>query len=426
MKILYSPAGDTDPIRNYHDGAILHIIRHYGIDKAIIFLSKEMALKEQERKIYSKAIKYVAPQCEVRFLESDLVEAHHLDKLLPLIKGFDEVLKEYPQEEIYLNLSSGTPQMKSVMAFLANDTLNVHAIQTDSPEFGSNRRAYANQDDEDIDTIIELNEDNAPDAKQRCYEAELDLIRFHSVRNQLLSLVRNYEYSGAWEIYKGYKRLFKTETGRLIEQGMLRRELRLEEAFKIPKVREKDRLREYLLAMELSQRQGKLADFIVKLTPFLYDLSSFYIEHGLNFKLSAICDGDKSHYKINLAKCEQVLPEFVRHVGYTFRDRTDLSFTNMLYILEVHEATDQSLLQELKSLRDVEKKNCNQIAHRIVKLTEEELRALEPHLDSSQIMEKLKQVFKLVLGKDAFGGVKNYDMLNREIEKSLAEYPRLG
>jgi hypothetical protein len=98
----------------------------------------------------------------------------------------------------------------------------------------------------------------------------------------------------------------------------------------------------------------------------------------------------------------------------------------MLYILEVHEATDQSLLQELKSLRDVEKKNCNQIAHRIVKLTEEELRALEPHLDSSQIMEKLKQVFKLVLGKDAFGGVKNYDMLNREIEKSLAEYPRLG
>ena len=29
MTILYTPAGDTDPIRAGHDGAILHIIRKF-------------------------------------------------------------------------------------------------------------------------------------------------------------------------------------------------------------------------------------------------------------------------------------------------------------------------------------------------------------------------------------------------------------
>ena len=30
MKILFTPAGDTDPVRGYHDGGMLHILRHYA------------------------------------------------------------------------------------------------------------------------------------------------------------------------------------------------------------------------------------------------------------------------------------------------------------------------------------------------------------------------------------------------------------
>lgn len=32
MKILYSAVGDTDPIRDLRDGAILHIVRWYQPD----------------------------------------------------------------------------------------------------------------------------------------------------------------------------------------------------------------------------------------------------------------------------------------------------------------------------------------------------------------------------------------------------------
>ena len=36
MRILISAVGDTDPIRNFHDGALVHIARKYRPDKIII------------------------------------------------------------------------------------------------------------------------------------------------------------------------------------------------------------------------------------------------------------------------------------------------------------------------------------------------------------------------------------------------------
>lgn len=47
MSILYTPAGDTDPIRDCYDGAMLHIIRTYWPEYVRIFLSAEMSAKEK-------------------------------------------------------------------------------------------------------------------------------------------------------------------------------------------------------------------------------------------------------------------------------------------------------------------------------------------------------------------------------------------
>ena len=37
MSILYTPAGDTDPIRDCYDGAMLHIIRTYRPEYAVSY-----------------------------------------------------------------------------------------------------------------------------------------------------------------------------------------------------------------------------------------------------------------------------------------------------------------------------------------------------------------------------------------------------
>ena len=41
-KILFSPVGGTDPISNYHDGALLHICRFYKPDTVYLYLSGEI------------------------------------------------------------------------------------------------------------------------------------------------------------------------------------------------------------------------------------------------------------------------------------------------------------------------------------------------------------------------------------------------
>ena len=71
MRILFTPAGDTDPVRGYHDGAILHILRHYPADKVILFLTKDMEEKESEMHCYTRGIASVAPDVTVEILDND-------------------------------------------------------------------------------------------------------------------------------------------------------------------------------------------------------------------------------------------------------------------------------------------------------------------------------------------------------------------
>ena len=77
MKILFSPAGDTDPVRGFYDGGILHTLRHYGpMDKVIVFLTKDMEIKEKETACYTTGIRSVDSSCEIEFIESGITDPH--------------------------------------------------------------------------------------------------------------------------------------------------------------------------------------------------------------------------------------------------------------------------------------------------------------------------------------------------------------
>ena len=61
MKVLISAVGNTDPIRNFHDGGLVHIARKYRPDKIIIVFSEELIRKKDdvEKVIRSIDSKYV-------------------------------------------------------------------------------------------------------------------------------------------------------------------------------------------------------------------------------------------------------------------------------------------------------------------------------------------------------------------------------
>ena len=445
MTILYTPAGDTDPIRAGHDGAILHIIRKYKPRMVRIFLSKDMTAKEEQRQVYSKAIKYNAPDCEIGFIKTDITEVQLMENLIPLAEEFLQLRKEYPNEKIILNLSSGTPQMKSIMSFLATDFENVIPVQVDSPSRGSNRAAYATQDEDDIDEIIKNNEDNSDNRKDRCHEAPLFLLRRYNIRHQLISLINNYEYSAAYALYNKNTDMFTDLTGQLIRHADLRSKLQTEKAFiiskdlvaKYPNKNEKiNMLYEFFMVMWLRQKKGDLAEFVVKLTPFLFELLLYYFETQTDLKPEKFCtrkNNINASWKINremLASISKDVLLYLDTMGKgVFRDGTNLSFYNMLSILHaLNEKSGNSkqkgLLDLLDELRLVEDNHRNGLAHTITNITEESLAAIAPYKNSEQIMDLIRKVFTKITAKEKLNISNLYDRLNQQIILSLNEFQK--
>mgnify|MGYP000871239939 FL=1 len=53
--LLFSPLGGTDPISNtnMYDGAMLHIVRHYRIDKVYLYMSREIIQYQEADERYT-------------------------------------------------------------------------------------------------------------------------------------------------------------------------------------------------------------------------------------------------------------------------------------------------------------------------------------------------------------------------------------
>ena len=64
-RVLFSPVGDTDPVRGCCDGACLHIVRHYRPTRVILFYTQEMEEKERHDHRYTRAIERIAPDCPI-------------------------------------------------------------------------------------------------------------------------------------------------------------------------------------------------------------------------------------------------------------------------------------------------------------------------------------------------------------------------
>lgn len=61
-KILFSPIGGSDPIRNYRDGSMLHICRNYLPDKVVLYLSGEMYQHHMQDNRYLYCLEQLSKQ----------------------------------------------------------------------------------------------------------------------------------------------------------------------------------------------------------------------------------------------------------------------------------------------------------------------------------------------------------------------------
>ena len=201
-RVLFTCVGTSDPVREMRDGSMLHIMRHYRPEKVYIFLSKEMEDFEKADRRLEKTFCFVNEKwadgtAEAVYEYSGLFNVADMDAVAdPLFAFFEKMIRENPDSRVLINLSSGTPQMKTVLAQLAVSSRHgdIRGIQVANPSGKSGKSGRTNEDGYDVQLELELNEDEAPDAPNRCSEPRLFAIQRDRARAQIGSLLARRDY----------------------------------------------------------------------------------------------------------------------------------------------------------------------------------------------------------------------------------------
>lgn len=445
MRILFTPAGDTDPVRGYRDGAILHILRHYEVDKVILFLTKEMEEKEEKMGCYTKGIYSVSPKVSITLIKSSITNPDDYESLTVIQDDFARIYEENPEAEWLINVSSGTPQIKTVMALLALDYPKAKAIQVLSPEKKSNRGNPPCRTSEELVEMLDCNEDDQEDAPNRCQEPRLLLLKKHGVSMQIESLVKNYEYAGAYELVRLNPHLYSDMTKRLIQHAVYRRDLMWRQANKViskykekPLITRPDDFSEYFQVMELRERKKQYPEFIVKLSPVLMELGIKYMEKLTCFHLADCCEKRRSvKYYVTRYALNRHYPKLLDYLetqlGNIFRDGP-LYFSTIVRICEYLQHNElkghknhERITCIFSNLRVVEERTRNLVAHEITNLDDHLIQkttaenwnnslGIPGGLRAKDIISLLHEAVRLIMGRDIPW---SYDNLNDKIIESL-------
>lgn len=145
--VLFSPVGGTDPIANERDGSMLHICRKYHPECVVLYLSKEMVQRHDRDDRYCDSLRRLAarenfsPEIIVKE-RTELAEVQIYDfffqEFHPMLL---ELHRNFPEHRLILNVSSGTPAMKSALYLLAAFLpFPVLPVQTATPVRAQNPR----------------------------------------------------------------------------------------------------------------------------------------------------------------------------------------------------------------------------------------------------------------------------------------------
>ena len=438
MRILFSPLGDTDPVRGCYDGAMLHIVRHYQPERIVLFYTHDMAEKERHDHRYTRAVQRLAPECQIEEVFTEIRDAHLYESFSRILP--QEVLRireTYPGSTLLLNLSSGTPQMKTVLAMLASDMEDCVGVQVAAPARHSNRANEATQDAEDIAALLENNFDDEEGAENRCEEPPLSAFHYYAERSRILSLIDSYEYAAAGKIARR-SALVPPEASLLLSHAERRSMLLTEEAKAIlreyggkklfPFTGKTEELVEYFLMMQIDQETGRLSNLMLRMIPFLYELLREYTAKNLTIPIRSLCEprnGVRLLVRERLTVQEkELLAALDREFPYGYRDQP-LSFYLLslccTYAGEAQRIRDAKLhtavMAELESIADIRQLR-NEAAHEIVNVTEDQFRQ-KVGMGSQEAVSCFCRMLALVYGDKVRAMRSTYRDLNAWIGQAL-------
>lgn len=209
MKILFSPVGSRDPISHNHDGSMLHVCRKYKPDYVYLYLSEEMKEYQSKDGRYTKAIDLINDKYKsnIKYKTvdgSNIEDVYRFDVYFDEFQEiFDEIIEKYPNAEILLNTSSGTPGMKSALQIIASlDEKGIYKpIQVESPLKRCDK-GNRHMVEYDLEKEQTGNLDNSDEYVDRVKESPKINFISKIKKDILKKQVENYNYYAAFEIAK--------------------------------------------------------------------------------------------------------------------------------------------------------------------------------------------------------------------------------
>ena len=417
MRLLFTCMGTSDPVRGYHDGPMLHIIRHYRPDLICVLLSGETAALNDCGARLDTVLAHLqknwggyAP--ELRTIRTQLEDPSDMDAVgTPITDAVMQLTQEFPDGELLLNLSSGTPQMKIVLSFLAADVqLNARGVQVKNFERASGTTERTNAADYSVADELECNEDEAPDAPNRCSEPELMHMQRQRAKEQLLALLDVRDYSAIYTM-KNLPNQLKALIGHLDARDQMQSEAarnfaqNLKLPFSLYPVRPgaprsdyAEVSEAYLVLLNRSHRQ-QYEELILRLNPLVVRLELQLMKTVLakqNLRLDDVISRPYSlQPKFVPDMLEEKLPEVYENVCAYFGEplrEGNVSVELCYRILEHLSDVPADAMAVLKRCYMLNKSRRNALAHQLTAVTAEQIAAA----CGMQPAQLLNQVGKLI------------------------------
>lgn len=439
-KILFSPIGGSDPIRNYHDGSMLHICRNYLPDRVVLYLSGEMYQHHVQDNRYVYCLEELGKKMSHPFeieviVRDELTEVQDYEYFYTeFTKCINDIVAQMDEgDELLLNVSSGTPAMKNALIILATlAEFSFQPIQVSTPLKRSN---YMDENTKkyEVQEQWEFDEDNEPQEgdTSRCEEIKsLNLVKLLKV-NLLEKHLQAYDYTAALEIARDLKNHISVKATAMIEQANERNQLNTKRVNELAKKidyqpmpvknQENCDLLEYVLLLQMKVRRKEYADFIRAITPVVFELFYRVLKRQCHIDIKDYCDEKKSGLRWNPEKIKQtevgdILQKEYAATGF----RGGPVYSSQLKPLILHYSGSEKVNTLVTDLRHAEEKARNKAAHTIVSITNEKIVKWTDYT-AEELLVKIQQLTLFVVpGQD--GSIwDSYDRMNEAIMKEIRQ-----
>ena len=381
MNILFSPIGNTDPIANDLDGAMLHICRHYPIDMVVMYMSKEICTHHHEDNRYIITLDQLSEHLG-RKIKHEIIECPELEdvqKFDYFINEFKEILMDihirYPQAKLYLNVSSGTPAMKSALQILsAYREIDYLPVQVSGPGYRENRKPF------DLASAFDEDYDNIPESENRCsISTNLNLLA-ETKKKMISVLIDKYDYAGALALTDGMDELSE-DFKNMLKGADLRYKFELNEARAYFKKADCNNTlfsntAEYLLIMWVKNERDEIADFLRAITPIAFALNKEVLKVRYKFDIEKYTINTDTGLRWSSKKIKDAkkTDPVAAKVSAVFDEKWDNKYviTSHINVIINNISNESNVIKMFNKIREVEVER-NQIAHYMKSINRKDL-----------------------------------------------------